>query len=317
MAQFEAVKAAPAGRPGPAEGAATAPEPAVAVRRRGPRGVGRFVRSSPLGTVAVLFLLVVLVMAVLADVITYWDPLLTDYGSTRVAPSAQHVLGTDHLGRDVWSRIVTGARISLFVALVAVLAGDGVGLVWGIVSGYFGGRVDLVSQRILDALLSFPGLILAMLLLVALGAGLSTVIIAIAVTRIPLSTRVIRAVALTTKSLAYVEAARTVGASPLRILARHVAPQCVAPFLVIVSANIGVAITTEAGLSFLGIGVPPPTPTWGNMLGGVLAESFRPPWWLVVYPGLALTLTVLAANLFGDALRDFLDPRLRGRLTDL
>jgi ABC-type dipeptide/oligopeptide/nickel transport system permease subunit len=128
---------------------------------------------------------------------------------------------------------------------------------------------------------------------------------------------VIRSVALTTKSLAYVEAARTVGASPLRILARHVAPQCIAPFLVIVSANIGVAITTEAGLSFLGIGVPPPTPTWGNMLGGVLAESFRPPWWLVVYPGLALTATVLAANLFGDALRDFLDPRLRGRLTDL
>lgn len=264
-----------------------------------------------------LFLAVVVVLAVLADVITYWDPLLTDYGSTRVAPSTEHVLGTDHLGRDVWSRIVTGARISLFVALVAVLAGDGVGLVWGIVSGYFGGRIDLVSQRILDALLSFPGLILAMLLLVGLGAGLSTVIIAIAVTRIPLSTRVIRSVALTTKSLAYVEAARTVGASPIRILARHVAPQCIAPFLVIVSANIGVAITTEAGLSFLGIGVPPPTPTWGNMLGGVLAESFRPPWWLVVYPGLALTMTVLAANLFGDALRDFLDPRLRGRLTDL
>ena len=314
MAKMEAFEAAPAERAGPSRAAA---EVSVAGRRRGPRGVGRFVRSSPLGTVAVLFLAVVVVLAILADVITYWDPLLTDYGSTRVPPSADHVLGTDHLGRDVWSRIVTGARISLFVALVAVLAGDGVGLVWGIVSGYFGGRVDLVSQRILDALLSFPGLILAMLLLVGLGAGLSTVIVAIAVTRIPLSTRVIRSVALTTKSLAYVEAARTVGASPLRILARHVAPQCIAPFLVIVSANIGVAITTEAGLSFLGIGVPPPTPTWGNMLGGVLAESFRPPWWLVVYPGLALTLTVLAANLFGDALRDFLDPRLRGRLTDL
>jgi ABC-type dipeptide/oligopeptide/nickel transport system permease subunit len=314
MAKIEAFEVAPAERAGPPRVASEAAGPA---RRRGPTGVGRFVRSSPLGTVALIFLFVVVVFAILADVITYWDPLLTDYGSTRAAPSATHVLGTDHLGRDVWSRIVTGARISLFVALVAVLAGDGVGLVWGIVSGYFGGRVDMVSQRVLDALLSFPGLILAMLLLVGLGAGLSTVIIAIAVTRIPLSTRVIRSVALTTKSLAYVEAARTVGASPLRILARHVAPQCIAPFLVIVSANIGVAITTEAGLSFLGIGVPPPTPTWGNMLGGVLAESFRPPWWLVVYPGLALTATVLAANLFGDALRDFLDPRLRGRLTDL
>jgi peptide/nickel transport system permease protein len=311
MAKIDAVEAAPAA---PARGAPDAPSP---IARRGPGGVARFVRSSPLGTAALLFLLAVVLMAILADVITYWDPLVTDYGKTRVAPSGEHVLGTDHLGRDVWSRIVTGARISLFVALVAVLAGDGVGLAWGIVSGYFGGRIDLVSQRILDALLSFPGLILAMLLLVALGAGLSTVIIAIAVTRIPLSTRVIRSVALSTKSLAYVEAARTVGASPLRILVSHVAPQCIAPFLVIVSANIGVAITTEAGLSFLGIGIPPPTPTWGNMLGGVLAESFRPPWWLVVYPGLALTSTVLAANLFGDALRDFLDPRLRGRLADL
>jgi ABC-type dipeptide/oligopeptide/nickel transport system permease subunit len=314
MAKIEAVEVAPAERAGPLPVATDGPSRATR-RRRG--GFARFARSSPLGTVALAFLVVVVLFALLADVITYWDPLVTDYGSTRAAPSADHVLGTDHLGRDVWSRIVTGARISLFVALVAVLVGDGVGLVWGIVSGYFGGRVDLVSQRILDALLSFPGLILAMLLLVALGAGLPTVIIAIAVTRIPLSTRVIRSVALTTKSLAYVEAARALGTSTPRILLRHVAPQCIAPFLVIVSANIGVAITTEAGLSFLGIGIPPPTPTWGNMLGGVLAESFRPPWWLVVYPGVALTSTVLAANLFGDALRDFLDPRLRGRLSDL
>ena len=314
MAKIEAAEVVLAERAGPPGVVAGAPG---LVARRGPRGLARFVRSSPLGTVALAFLVVVVVLALLADVITYWDPLLTNYGSTREAPSAEHLLGTDHLGRDVWSRIVTGARISLFVAFVAVMAGDGVGLVWGIVSGYFGGRVDMVSQRVLDALLSFPGLILAMLLLVGLGAGLSTVIIAIAVTRIPLSTRVIRSVTLTTRSLAYVEAARTVGASPLRILAQHIAPQCIAPFLVLVSANIGVAITTEAGLSFLGIGIPPPTPTWGNMLGGVLAESFRPPWWLVVYPGLALTATVLAANLFGDALRDFLDPRLRGRLSDL
>ena len=311
MAKVEPVAVGPAGSP------LVAPDAPSLVTRRRPGGLARFVRSSPLGTAALAFLVVVVVFAVLADVITYWDPLVTDYGRTRAAPSADHVLGTDHLGRDVWSRIVTGARISLFVALVAVLVGDGVGLVWGIVSGYFGGRVDLVSQRVLDALLSFPGLILAMLLLVGLGAGLSTVIIAIAVTRIPLSTRVIRSVTLSTKNLAYVEAARTLSAPTPRILLRHVAPQCIAPFLVIVSANIGVAITTEAGLSFLGIGVPPPTPTWGNMLGGVLAESFRPPWWLVVYPGVALTSTVLAANLFGDALRDFLDPRLRGRLSDL
>jgi ABC-type dipeptide/oligopeptide/nickel transport system permease subunit len=151
-----------------------------------------------------------------------------------------------------------------------------------------------------------------MLLLVGLGAGLHTVIIAIAVTRVPLATRVIRSVVLSVRNLAYVEAARGLGGSNRRLMALHILPQCVAPFLVIVSANIGVAITTEAALSFLGIGVPPPTPTWGNMLGGVLAESFRPPWWLVVYPGVFLTLTVLAANLFGDAVRDFLDPKLRG-----
>src|SRR5690242_724611 len=191
MAKIEAFDATPAERAGPSRAGS---EATSASRRRGPTGIGRFVRSSPLGTVALIFLLAVVVFAILADVITYWDPLLTDYGSTRVPPSAEHLLGTDHLGRDVWSRIVTGARISLFVALVAVLAGDGVGLIWGIVSGYFGGRIDMASQRILDALLSFPGLILAMLLLVGLGAGLPTVILAIAVTRIPLSTRVIRSV---------------------------------------------------------------------------------------------------------------------------
>ena len=201
---------------------------------------------------------------------------------------------------------------TLFVAVVSVLLGDSTGLLWGIASGYLGGRFDLVSQRLLDTLLSFPGLILAMLLLVGLGAGLQTVIIAIAVTRVPLATRVIRSVVLSLRNLAYVEAARALGSSNLRIMALHILPQCIAPFLVIVSANIGVAITTEAALSFLGIGVPPPTPTWGNMLGGVLAESFKPPWWLVVYPGVFLTATVLAANLFGDAIRDFLDPKLRG-----
>ncbi len=307
MAKIEAVEVAPAERAGPLPVATDGPSPATR-RRRG--GLARFVRSSPLGTVALAFLVVVVLFALLADVITYWDPLVTDYGSTRAAPSADHVLGTDHLGRDVWSRVVTGARISLFVALVAVLVGDGVGLVWGIVSGYFGGRVDLVSQRILDALLSFPGLILAMLLLVALGAGLPTVIIAIDVTRFPLSTRVIRSVALSTKNLAYVEAARALGTPTPRILLRHVAPQCIAPFLVIVSANIGVAITTEAGLSFLGIGIPPPTPTWGNMLADSLNAGLVPPWWLVLFPGVAITITVLAFNLLGDGLRDALDPRL-------
>ncbi len=271
-----------------------------------------FVRSSPLGTFAAVMLMLLIFVAIFADQLAPFDPLVADYSVSRSPPTAEHVFGADQLGRDTLSRIIHGARVSLFVALVSVLLGDSVGLLWGIASGFIGGRFDLISQRLLDTLLSFPGLILAMLLLVGLGAGLSTVIIAIAVTRIPLGTRVIRSVVLSLRNLAYVEAARGLGSSSLRIMALHILPQCIAPFLVIVSANIGVAITTEAALSFLGIGVPPPTPTWGNMLGGVLAESFKPPWWLVVYPGVFLTATVLAANLFGDAFRDFLDPKLRG-----
>ena len=285
-------------------------KPEVATPRLG--GLRRFVRSEPLGTIAAVFLIALLLTAVFADQIAPYDPLVSDYSVSRSPPTAEHKFGADQLGRDTMSRIIHGARVSLFVALVAVLVGDSIGLALGVVSGFYGGRFDLISQRMLDVLLSFPGLILAMLLLVSLGAGLQTVIIAIAVTRIPLATRVIRSVVLSVRNLAYVEAARGLGGSNRRLMALHVLPQCIAPFLVIVSANIGVAITTEAALSFLGIGVPPPTPTWGNMLGGVLAESFRPPWWLVVYPGLFLTVTVLAANLFGDAVRDFLDPKLRG-----
>jgi ABC-type dipeptide/oligopeptide/nickel transport system permease subunit len=280
-------------------------------------GVARFVRSSPLGTIAALFLIALIGVAIFADQLAPYDPLVADYSVSRSPPIAGHPFGADQLGRDTLSRIIHGARVSLFVALVSVLLGDSVGLMWGIASGFYGGRVDLVSQRVLDTLLSFPGLILAMLLLVGLGAGLQTVIIAIAVTRIPLATRVIRSVVLSVRNLAFVEAARGLGASNVRVMALHILPQCIAPFLVIVSANIGVAITTEAALSFLGIGVPPPTPTWGNMLGGVLAESFKPPWWLVVYPGVSLTLTVLAANLFGDAVRDYLDPKLRGKVGGL
>lgn len=277
--------------------------------------LARFVRSSPIGTVAAVLLIIMILVAIFADQLAPYDPLVADYSVSRSPPTAQHVLGADQLGRDTLSRIIHGARVSLFVALVSVLVGDAVGLFWGIASGFYGGRVDLVSQRVLDTLLSFPGLILAMLLLVGLGAGLPTVILAIAVTRVPLATRVIRSVVLSVRQLAFVEAARGLGSSNIRIMVLHILPQCIAPFLVVASANVGVAITTEAALSFLGIGVPPPTPTWGNMLGGVLAESFKPPWWLVVYPGVLLTATVLAANLFGDAIRDFLDPKLRGPVT--
>lgn len=276
----------------------------------------RFFRSSPVGTVSFVFLVFVVLCAIFADKLTPYNPIDADYSVTRSLPTAEHLFGTDHMGRDVLSRVLYGARISIAVAVTSVFLGDSIGLVWGVASGYLGGKFDLISQRILDVLMAFPGLILAMTLVVAVGAGITTVIIAIAVTRIPLSTRVIRSVALSVKEYAYVEAAHTVGASTPRIMLRHIAPQCIAPFLVVATANIGVAMVTEAALSFLGVGVPPPDASWGNMLGGILAETFRPPWWLVVFPGLALTLTVLAANLFGDAIRDFLDPKMKGRVID-
>ena len=273
--------------------------------------VARFFRSSPLGGVCALLLLLLASVAVLADRLAPYNPLTANYAAIRDPPLARHVLGTDHLGRDVLSRIIFGARVTLLVAISSVLLGDTIGFIWGVASGYLGGRVDLISQRVLDVLMSLPSLILALLLMAGLGAGLTTVIVAIAVTRVPLSSRVVRSMVLSLKELAYVEAARVLGASEARVMARHVAPQCLAPFLIITTGHLGAAIFIEAALSFVGVGVPPPTPSWGNMLGGVLAEAFKPPWWMVVFPGVAITVTVLAVNLFGDALRDFLDPKLK------
>jgi ABC-type dipeptide/oligopeptide/nickel transport system permease subunit len=275
--------------------------------------VRRFVRSSPIGTASAVGLLLVMLVAVFAPLLAPYDPLLP-VGPSRQPPSADFWLGTDMVGRDVLSRIIYGTRITMIVALVSVFIGDAIGFVWGLTSAYVGGRLDMASQRVLDVLLSFPGLILAILLMVALGSGLQTVIIAIAISRIPLTTRVMRSVVLSVKSFAYIEAARSIGATQTGIAWRHVAPQCLAPLLVILSANIGTAIFAEAALSFLGVGVPPPAPSWGNMLGSVLAETFRPPWWLVVFPGIAITLTIMCCNLFGDALRDVLDPRLKRRI---
>jgi peptide/nickel transport system permease protein len=273
--------------------------------------VARFFRSSPLGGVCALLLLLLASVAVLADRLAPYNPLTADYAAIRDPPLARHVLGTDHLGRDVLSRIIFGARVTLLVAISSVLLGDTIGFIWGVASGYLGGRVDLISQRVLDVLMSLPSLILALLLMAGLGAGLTTVIVAIAVTRVPLSSRVVRSMVLSVKELAYVEAARVLGASEARVMARHVAPQCLAPFLIITTGHLGAAIFIEAALSFVGVGVPPPTPSWGNMLGGVLAEAFKPPWWMVVFPGVAITVTILSVNLFGDALRDFLDPKLK------
>ena len=252
--------------------------------------------------------------AIFANQIAPHDPEQAFFEVLKSPPSATYLLGNDYIGRDVLSRIIFGSRITLLVAIVSISVGSGFGFIWGVLTGYIGGKFDLLSQRLLDVLMAFPAVILALLLLAAIGAGLWTVIIAIAIVSIPNSTRIIRSVALSVNEMAYVEAARAIGASPKRVMILHIAPQCIAAAMVIASAGLGVAIFAEAALSFLGLGIPPPTPTWGNMLGGVLSNIFKPPWWLVIFPGVAITITILAFNLLGDALRDYLDPKLRGKL---
>ena len=276
------------------------------------RGLRRFAGKQPVGTASGVVLAVIILVAVASPWIAPYNPIEGHFTAINDPPDSEYLLGTDRVGRDVLSRVIYGARISLLVAFVAVIVGDTLGAMWGIASGYLGGKFDIYSQRIIELLLAFPTLILAMVLLLGLGAGVFTVLLAIAITRIPLSVRVIRSVSLSVKENSYVEAARAIGASDVRIMGLHIAPQCLAPWLVLVTAQLGGVIVLEASLGFLGVGVPAPTATWGNMLGGAVAATLKPEWWLVIFPGLAITVTVLAFNLFGDSIRDALDPRLRG-----
>ncbi len=275
------------------------------------RSIHTFARRNPLSAFWGCIALLIVAVAVLAPVISPADPLKANFRRMAKPPDTASYFGTDQIGRDNLSRVIYGSRASLTVAIAAVLLGTTTGSLWGLASGYIGGSFDVVSQRIIEFLQAFPDLILAMAISMALGTGQGTVIVAIAITRIPFGGRIVRAVALSLKEMAYVEAARAIGASPMRIMAMHILPQCVAPYLVLATTHLGVAIIIEAALGFLGVGIPPPTPTWGNMLAGSLT-SLVPHWWLVFFPGLAITVTVLAFNLFGDGIRDTLDPRLRG-----
>ena len=280
--------------------------------RRMARGLRLFIRRSPLSAFWGCVAAAIILAAVSAPLLAPYEPLKSDFRAMSKPPDKRHYFGTDQIGRDVLSRVLYGSRASLTVAIGAVLFGTTLGALWGLASGYFGGRVDIVSQRIIEFLQSFPDLVLAMAIAMALGAGIGTVIVAIAITRIPFGGRVIRAVVLSLKEISYVEAARGLGASHLRIMLRHILPQCMAPYLILATTHLGVAIVIEAALGFLGVGIPPPTPTWGNMLADSLNAGLVPPWWLVLFPGLAITITVLAFNLLGDGIRDILDPRLRG-----
>jgi peptide/nickel transport system permease protein len=271
-------------------------------------------RRNPMAMAGGVVALFLVVIALAAPLIAPFDPLKADFRRMAKPPDTRSLFGTDQVGRDTLSRVIHGARSSLAVAFASVLLGTTVGCLWGVASGYLGGRFDLISQRVTEVLQSFPDLILAMAISMAIGTGMSAVITSIAVTRIPFGNRVIRSVAMTIREFAYVEAARAAGGSETRVMLRHVLPQCVAPYLVLATAHLGVAIVIEAALGFLGVGIPPPTPTWGNMLADSLT-SLVPRWWLVLFPGLAITVTVLAFNLLGDGIRDTLDPRLSPALS--
>ena len=273
------------------------------------REIGGFARRNKLSVLGGLVGVLVVVIALTAPWIAPRDPLRADFRRMNKPPDTQSFFGTDQVGRDTLSRVMYGARTSLFVAFCAVLLGTTVGSLWGVACGYLGGRFDLVSQRIMEVLQAFPDLILAMAISMAIGTGLPAVIAAIAVTRLPFGGRVIRSVAISVREMPFVEAGRAAGASQLRVMTLHVLPQCVAPYLVLATTHLGVAIVIEAALGFLGVGVPPPTPTWGNMLADAIT-GLIPHWWLVLFPGLAITVTVLAFNLLGDGIRDTLDPKL-------
>ncbi len=270
-----------------------------------------FARRYPAGCAGAAILAIAAFLAIAAPLVTAYDPNQVKLRERKELLSWSHPLGTDYEGRDILTRVIYGGRVSLAVAFLSVLLGTTVGAVWGVASAYIGGRFDLNSQRLLEIFMSFPPLILAMVLVVGIGAGLWAVVIAIGVTRLPFGVRVVRSVALSLKELTYVEAARAIGASNLRIMVQHIAPQCMAPYLVLATAQLGVAVVLEASLGFLGVGIPPPTPTWGNMMGGAVANVLIPHWPLVVFPGVTITIVVLAFNFFGDAIRDALDPRLR------
>ncbi|MET0569079.1 MAG: ABC transporter permease [Hyphomicrobiaceae bacterium] len=287
-----------------------AAEPTL-LRRIG-RALRTFARRSPLSAFWGCVAAAIVFMAVAAPVLAPHEPLKSDFRRMTKPPSGQNYFGTDQIGRDTLSRVIHGSRASLTVAACAVLFGTTLGALWGLACGFFGGRFDIASQRVIEFMQSFPDLILAMAIAMALGAGTGTVIVAIAITRIPFGGRVIRAVVLSLKEMPFVEAARGLGASNMRLMFRHILPQCIAPYLILATAHLGVAIVIEASLGFLGVGIPPPTPTWGNMLSDALNSGLVPPWWLVLFPGLAITITVLAFNLLGDGIRDMLDPRLRG-----
>jgi peptide/nickel transport system permease protein len=270
-----------------------------------------FCRRRPLGAVGAFIVVLMLVVAALAPWIAPYDPVVVDFGAMLSPPSARHWLGTDSFGRDVLSRLIYGSRTALLVGFGSALFGATAGAVLGVGSAYFGGKIDLYLQRLMDILLSFPLIILALAIVAILGNTLPNLILAITIPMIPRCALVIRSSALAIREMPYVDAARASGFKHGRIIFRHMLPNVMAPYLIMVTAFLGQAILLEASLSFLGLGVQEPIPAWGLMLRGAAVEFAESAPWMAIFPGLAISLAVFAFNLFGDSLRDALDPKLR------
>lgn len=288
---------------------------AAGVERRPRPAWLRFMADEPLGALGLLVVATLVVLVALARFIAPYDPLEVDFMAMLQAPSAAHIMGTDQMGRDVFSRLLYGGTTALSVGVISAFLGCTLGALIGTASAYFGGKIDLYVQRVNDIVLVFPGIVLAMVIVSLLGRGQVmgldlNVILAIAIPIVPQVVRVIRSSALTLRELPYIDAARAAGFSHLRIICRHMAPNVMAIYLILLTVNIAQAILLEASLSFLGLGITEPKATWGLMLSGA-SQYYRDAPWLIIFPGIAIGITVFAFNLLGDALRDWLDPRLR------
>jgi peptide/nickel transport system permease protein len=275
--------------------------------------LGNFSRRNPLGAAGAAVIIVMVVLAAFADVIAPYNPVANAYDRLHQPPGLENWFGTDQFGRDVFSRIVYGARTALLVGFVSSVVGASIGLVLGVGSAYFGGKIDLVFQRILDVFMAFPLIILALAVIAVFGTGAQNVIIAITIPFIPRCARVVRSSALAIREMPYIDAARANGFSHLRIIMRHMVPNVMAPFLIMITAFVGQAILLEASLSYLGLGVQEPTPAWGLMLQGGAEEYAESAPWIAIFPGIAISLAVFGFSLFGDAVRDELDPRMRSQ----
>jgi peptide/nickel transport system permease protein len=284
-----------------------------APERRVWAAIRKFIMTKPLGAAGGAVILIMVLAAIFADVIAPYDVFEINQRLQFGAPNLAHWCGTDEFGRDVLTRLIYGARIALFIGFASSFLGSTIGAIIGMVSAYAGGKTDLYVQRAMDVILAFPLLVLALAIVSVLGRSIPNLIVAIAIPIIPRTARIVRSSALAAKENVYVESARAVGSSHLRVMFRHIVPNIVAPYLIVLTAQLGSAILVEASLSFLGLGTAEPTPSWGLMLsGGAPLYAEKAPW-LAIFPGVAISLAVFGFNLFGDSLRDALDPRLRHR----